>query len=406
MPEPFTWQPTFMPSSSPARIPSSTSGFSPTVTGQFDLGPTSLQSHPSFPAAGNSTSYLSTMASQLTFSTLNVTNIVTTRLASVQDYLPWKTQLESFLISHSLLGALDGTIPIPSPFILDAMRRESVNPDYQHWLKIDQTVRSWLFATLSRDILIDVHELKFSHLIWDRLRNKFMSASIARSMEVKRQLSTKKKKPGQTMDQYLREIKVAADSLALINSPVSDKELIEIALLGLDPEFESMLGGLSYMPSTFTFDQLGPILVKQGHRLQYMHGTDAAATHHQAFAAPGQLSGHSSGRPQQQQFTGRGGTPSRGGRGGRGQRSQRGHRGRGRGYGYPGYPGQQDYPRGFPYQYQDIMHLFIREHPVQVSHQLITLLHLPRPRLFVNYVSHLVTPLSLAPNSLLDPLRH
>ncbi|CAH9087802.1 unnamed protein product [Cuscuta europaea] len=291
------------------------------------------------------------MASQLTFSTPNVTNIVTTRLAWVEDYLPWKTQFESFLVSHSLLGVLDGTILIPSPFILGASRREIVNTDYQHWLKIDQIVRSWLFATLSRDILIDVHGLKFSYQIWDRLRNKFMCASIARSMEIKRQLSTIKKKDGQTMDQYLHEINVAADSSTLINSPVSDKDLIEYALFCLGPEFESMLDGLAYIPPTFTYDHLGPILVLQEHMLQYMHGMDASSSQHQAFVAIGQSSSISQTRLQQQ-FNGRGGAPSRGSHGaGRGQRSQRGHRGRDRGYGYPDTPGQQPYPRGYDYRY-------------------------------------------------------
>ncbi|CAH9119050.1 unnamed protein product [Cuscuta europaea] len=57
-----------------------------TFTRQFEIG--SSSQHPSPSGAGNSPSYLSTMAPQLTFSTLNVTNIVTTRLASVEDYLP------------------------------------------------------------------------------------------------------------------------------------------------------------------------------------------------------------------------------------------------------------------------------------------------------------------------------
>ncbi|CAH9146518.1 unnamed protein product, partial [Cuscuta epithymum] len=354
MPEPFTWQPTLHPfsaaTSAAVQNTASSLPFNPIVGGQFDVGSSSRQQHHSPSGFGNSTSFLTTMASQLTFSTPNVTNIVTTRLASVEDYLPWKTQFESFLVSHNLVGVLDGTIPIPSPFVLDASRREIMNTDYQLWLKIDQTVRSWLFATLSRDILIDVHELKFSYQIWDRLKNKFMSASTARSMEIKRQLSTKKKKANQTMDQYLREIKVAADSLALINSPVSDKDLIEYTLLGLGPEFESILGGLAYIPPTFTFDQLGPILELQEHRLQYMRGTDAPLSQHQAFVVAGQTSSSSQVRPQNP-YQGRGGAQPRGGRGGRGQRSQRGHRGRGRGYGYPGAPGQQPYPRGYDYQY-------------------------------------------------------
>ncbi|CAH9078711.1 unnamed protein product [Cuscuta epithymum] len=40
----------------------------------------------------------------------NVTNIVTTKLQNVEDYSTWRTQFESFLVSQSLLGMVDGSI--------------------------------------------------------------------------------------------------------------------------------------------------------------------------------------------------------------------------------------------------------------------------------------------------------
>ncbi|CAH9103372.1 unnamed protein product [Cuscuta epithymum] len=96
---------------------------------------------------------LSTLSSQLTFATSNVTNIVTTRLAVVEDYLSRRVQFESFLVSHGLLGILYGSIPALSLTTYDNIRRQTPNHKYHHWLKIDKLyLRSWLCVTLSRDI--------------------------------------------------------------------------------------------------------------------------------------------------------------------------------------------------------------------------------------------------------------
>lgn len=62
---------------------------------------------------------------------------------------------------------VDGSIVCPSLFVLDSHGREIRNPNYYNWLKIDQIVRSWLFATLTRDTLIKVYDLKFSTPIWE-----------------------------------------------------------------------------------------------------------------------------------------------------------------------------------------------------------------------------------------------
>ncbi|CAH9106260.1 unnamed protein product [Cuscuta epithymum] len=67
-------------------------------------------------------------------------------------------------------------------------------------------------------------------------------------MELKRMLSHVKKKDSQNMDQYLLEIKLMADNLAAINSPVSNKDLIEYAILGPGRDYESLITAITYFP--------------------------------------------------------------------------------------------------------------------------------------------------------------
>ncbi|CAH9053256.1 unnamed protein product [Cuscuta epithymum] len=337
MSEPFSWTPTMPSIQRPtvsvrpaAPLPTHYSG--PMFTGQPGVMPFESSSTYEHTATPVTTSTLSQLSSQLTFSTPNVTNIVTTRLDKVEDYLPWRTQFESFLVSHGLLGIIDGSILAPPQTIFDAP-----NPEYHSWLKIDQTVRSWLFATLSRNILLEVHTLHFSTLTWEWLETRFMAACVARSIELKRILSSLKKKDDQSMDDYLREIIVLTDSLNSINSPISNRELLQQTVAGLGHEYESVITSVTLFPDSFTFESLRPQLMALEQRALYLR-TQNAHPGHQAFVAHEQQPAV---RP-----PGRGGSAARGngGRGFRGGGRARGHRGRGRGYGGQhgyGYGGQQ-----------------------------------------------------------------
>ncbi|CAH9060986.1 unnamed protein product, partial [Cuscuta europaea] len=130
MPEPFSWTPTgTVAASSSVTLPGSGSTFS----GQPGVVPPQ-QSATQLPGYNSAPSFLASIAAQLEFSTPNVTNIMTTRLNAIEDYLPWRTQFESFLVSHSLLGILDGSISTPPQVMHDFSGREVPNYEYTHWL--------------------------------------------------------------------------------------------------------------------------------------------------------------------------------------------------------------------------------------------------------------------------------
>ncbi|CAH9145424.1 unnamed protein product [Cuscuta epithymum] len=115
MPEPFTWAssaptmtsltlpppPVFHDVGSSSRM-SEFSG--PTFTGQPGVASFQQTPGPLLPGFNNSQTPLSSLASQLAFSTPNVNNIVTTRLSEVEDYLPWRTQFESFFSLSQFIG--------------------------------------------------------------------------------------------------------------------------------------------------------------------------------------------------------------------------------------------------------------------------------------------------------------
>ncbi|CAH9089927.1 unnamed protein product [Cuscuta europaea] len=282
----FTWTPsapTFRPMVQPQRSPppdvphhtASTSGVprfaGPTLSGSPGVHLPSVGTIGQQPTP-MPTSYAS-LTQGVTFGG-SVTQIVTSKLVVVEDYSPCRTQFESFVVANGLLGFLDGSLPAPPMYTYDLYQAQSPNPEYYYWLKLDQAVRAWLFATLSRDILMEVHSLKNSVSIWQRLESRFMAASLARSMELKQMLQRSKKKENQSMEEYVRGIQTIADNLAAINAPVSNADLIEITLLGLGPGYESLVGALTLFPEGLTFDSLGTKLVHQDARLRYQQSLE------------------------------------------------------------------------------------------------------------------------------------
>ena len=158
--------------------------------------------------------------------TVNITTYVTTILASVDDYLSWETKFTSFIIMHQLHGMLDGSILQPPPMILVAHDFTEPNPAYSYWLHVDQLIRAWIFATISKDMLCEVRNISHALPIWHHLGYRFNTASLARALDLKCMLTNVSKSPDQSMDDYLRHIKTLVDSLAAIQSPVFDLELI------------------------------------------------------------------------------------------------------------------------------------------------------------------------------------
>ncbi|CAH9091927.1 unnamed protein product [Cuscuta europaea] len=167
-----------------------------------------------------------------------------------------------------------------------------------------------------------------------------MSASLARSMELKRQLTHSRKAPNQSMEHYLRDIKIIDDNLAAINAPISPRELFQTILLGLGRDYESLITPVGLFPESFTFEKLRTSLVEKEQTIQYMRALEDPPQA-QAFAGQTQAAGQPP--PHGQQQRGRGYR----GRGGRGQRGGGGRGQRGRGYGPPqpgyGYPPQMGY---------------------------------------------------------------
>lgn len=88
-----------------------------------------------------------------------------------------------------------------------------------------------------------------------------MSRVFLLVMELKGFLSHLQKGETQSMEDYLRSVKVMADQLASIEAPISELELINDTLGGLDPAYDSLVAAVQYCPVNSTFDELRTKLI-------------------------------------------------------------------------------------------------------------------------------------------------
>lgn len=122
------------------------------------------------------------------------------------NYLLWKTQFESLLSSQKLVGFINGAVTPPEETVTvvrEGVNVVSPNPQYESWFSSDQLVRSWLFGTLSEEVLGYVHNLSTSREIWLSLAENFNKSSLAREFSLRRNLQLLNNK-GKTFAVYLR----------------------------------------------------------------------------------------------------------------------------------------------------------------------------------------------------------
>ena len=168
---------------------------------------------------------------------IHVSSYVTIKLKD-SNYLLWKTQFESLLSCQKLIGFVNGAVTAPpktQPSINGDTTIEVPNPRYESWFCTDQLIRSWLFGTLSEEVLGVVHNLQTSNEVWFSLAENFNKSSISREFSLRRslQLLTKKDK---TLSAYCREFTTICDALSSIGKPIDDSMKIFGFLNGLGRE--------------------------------------------------------------------------------------------------------------------------------------------------------------------------
>ncbi|KAF3793284.1 hypothetical protein EJ110_NYTH09656 [Nymphaea thermarum] len=155
------------------------------------------------------------------------------------NYLHWKSQMESVMESQDLLEYVDGTNLAPSE-IISTNGKTSSNPEYKQWRKSDRLALSWIKATVSDSVLGHIVRASSAREAWIILEKAYGSQSPLRVMLLRKELHFIRK-GSMSMRTYLEKIRFLADTLSAAGQQTIDSDLVQITMNGLPAEYESFI---------------------------------------------------------------------------------------------------------------------------------------------------------------------
>jgi len=104
--------------------------------------------------------------------------------------------------------------------------------------------------------------------------------SKAKCFELKHRFPTIRKQESQSMEEYLWDIKVITNSLTATANPLSNQELVQYSLFGLDGDFEGLITVVAYYGGNLTFDDLRAKLILYLQHVLFFHHTHFTSVMH------------------------------------------------------------------------------------------------------------------------------
>ncbi|KAI5313965.1 hypothetical protein L3X38_043141 [Prunus dulcis] len=168
------------------------------------------------------------------------------------NYPSWRAQFNALLIGYDLMGYVDGssTCPPATPAAPRAL-----------WILQDQLLLHAILASVSPQVISLIASAKTSQEAWDKLLHLFASKARARVLGLKERL-TLMRRENKPVSQYLQDVKVIADELAIIDVPLSDDDLLLYILNGVGSEFKEITAVVRSRDTSISFENLHDKLVE------------------------------------------------------------------------------------------------------------------------------------------------
>ena len=145
--------------------------------------------------------------------------------------------MENVIIAHGLEGYIDGTNKCPMKF-LD--QQSSINPLFTLWMHQDRMLLSWIYSSLTKNIMMQIVGHKTSYDSWTTLESLYASTNHACIMQLKLELYSSQK-GSKKISEFLLHIKKIVDNLNAINETISEKDHVMYILGGLGSDYLSFV---------------------------------------------------------------------------------------------------------------------------------------------------------------------
>lgn len=141
------------------------------------------------------------------------------------NYDSWRELFQTHSTGFSVLGHLNGT-------------SKPTGDDDTEWQTLDSLVKMWIYGTLTQSLLNMVTKPgSTAHSLWLAIEALFRDNKYARIIELDNELRLMTM-GDRSVNEYYEKMKVTADLLANIGSPVSERTLVAYFLNGLSPKYD------------------------------------------------------------------------------------------------------------------------------------------------------------------------
>ena len=172
------------------------------------------------------------------------------------NYVLWKTQMENVIFANGFEDYIDGLKVCPPKETNTGV----LNPEFILWRRFDCMILTWIYSTLTLEIMGQIVGFQTSHAAWTTLEKIFSASSKAQVMQLRLEFQTIRKGSLSMMEHILR-IKNISDNLAAIGESVSEKDQILQLLAGLGADYNSIVASLTAQEDDLSLHSVHSILL-------------------------------------------------------------------------------------------------------------------------------------------------
>ncbi|XP_062100386.1 uncharacterized protein LOC133806282 [Humulus lupulus] len=150
------------------------------------------------------------------------------------QYSTWAELFKVYAHSNKVLHHI---IPPPE----DKAKATVEEEDVDMWATLDATVLSWIYATISNDLLHTILEPDATAMeAWNRLRDIFQDNKHSRAVTLEQHFSTTKMENYPNVSAYCQRLKSLGDQLKNVGAPVSESRLVLQLVSGLTTPYRGV----------------------------------------------------------------------------------------------------------------------------------------------------------------------
>ncbi|KAK9077447.1 hypothetical protein SSX86_005784 [Deinandra increscens subsp. villosa] len=194
---------------------------------------------------------------------------------TANNYGYWKAMISPFLVTNSLFGYVDGSIPCP-PTTISTTRAPSEsspnpepvtspNPQHPIWVANDAHIRMLILSTISESAFQHVQGTT-SRDLWLSLERAYAPHTASREYTLKTQLLRIEMKADESSADYLTRAQEYATALSNIGEPMKEKDLVMLVISGLREEYNGLKS--TALSRQLVFNELHALLADHEYMLK------------------------------------------------------------------------------------------------------------------------------------------